>query len=197
MEPLILASRSPRRKEILEKFNIPYTAIPSPLKEEFNHDPPLEQVKRLSKEKVDALLKTSPSLSSRLILGADTAIVFDGSIMGKPVNAMHAEEMLRHFSGKTHQVITGLTLYNGETKNYLQETESASVSFAPLQEEEIQWYLSTKEWKGVAGGYRIQEKGALLIKSISGSYYTIMGLPIQLFYGMLKRQIPQFSLSDL
>ena len=197
MEKIILASASPRRKEILTKFNIPFSAVPSPLKEEFNGDLPEKQVLRLSKEKVNALLKAQPDITPNLILGADTCIAFHGEIIGKPVNAAHALKMLTRFSGTTHQVITGLTLYNGMTGTYMQESETAAVTFASLTAKEVQWYLFTKEWEGVAGGYRIQEQGALLIKSITGSYYNIMGLPIRLFYGMLTTQIPGFTLEYL
>ncbi len=197
MQKLILASRSPRRMEILRNFNIPFIAVPSTLKEIFTDDPPGDQVLRLSKEKVDALLKEKPELSLNLILGADTCISFHHTIMGKPPNSAHAEKMLRDFSGKTHHVITGLTLYNGQTQKYIQKSEQAEVTFAFLKDEEIRWYLATDEWKDVAGGYRIQGKGALLIESISGSYYNIMGLPIRLIYGMLIKQNPQFKLKSL
>ncbi len=197
MQKLILASQSPRRMEILKKFSIPFSAVPSPLKEEFTDDPPKEQVIRLSKEKIDALLKEKPELSESLILGADTCISFHHTIMGKPSDSAHAEKMLKDFSGKTHQVITGLTLYNGQTLKYTQKSELSDVTFASLSDKEIAWYLSTDEWKDVAGGYRIQGNGALLIESISGSYYNIMGLPIRLFYGMLTEQNPQFTLWNL
>ncbi len=197
MQKLILASQSPRRMEILRKFDIPFTAVPASLEERFNNDPPEDQVLRLSKEKVDALLKEKPELSLNLVLGADTCISFNHKIIGKPSNSAHAEKILRDFSGKTHQVITGLTLYNGQTQEYIQKSEQAEVTFAPVSDEEIRWYLATDEWKGVAGGYRIQEKGALLIQCISGSYYNIMGLPIRLFYGMLTTQNPQYKLKNL
>lgn len=195
MQKLILASQSPRRMEILKNFDIPFTAVPSTLVEKFTDDPPNDQVMRLSKEKIDALLKEKPELSSPyLILGADTCISFHHTIMGKPSNSAHAEKMLKAFSGKTHHVITGLTLYNGQTQKYIQKSEQADVTFASLNDDEIGWYLATDEWKDVAGGYRIQGKGALLIESISGSYYNIMGLPIRLFYGMLTEQNSQFKL---
>ncbi len=192
MEELILASQSPRRKEILKQFDIPFTPLSSPLIEMFTTDPPEDQVTRLSKEKIETLLKIHPDLSSHLILGADTCISYNGSIIGKPACTADARSMLEKFSGHTHQVITGLTLYNGKTGKYLQEQESAEVIFAKLSNEEREWYLSTKEWEGVAGGYRIQGLGALLIESIHGSYYNIMGLPIRLFYGMLIIQNPRF-----
>lgn len=194
MKELILASESPRRKEILRKFDIPFKAVTSSLTEVFTDDPPEEQVKRLSREKIDVLLKERPDLSSFLILGADTCISFSGKIIGKPVDETDAVKMLMSFSEHTHRVITGLTLYNGRNYSYKQKTAVSEVTFAALSPEEIEWYISTEEWKGVAGGYRIQERGALLIESIKGSYYNIMGLPIRLFYGMLASQDSRFKL---
>lgn len=192
MENIILASASPRRKEILTKFEIPFSAAASPLVETFNDDPPEDQVKRLSKGKIESLLKKQPDLAARLILGADTCINLDGKIIGKPENKSEAEGMLKDFSGRRHCVITALTLYNGKTGVYTTKTDTAEVKFTLLSPELLKWYLSTEEWKGVAGGYRIQEKGALLIESIIGDFYTIMGLPIRLFYGMLAPQDPRF-----
>ncbi len=183
--------------EILSRFNVPFSAMPSPLVETFTDDPPREQVVRLSKAKIDALVKERPGVAHSLILGADTCISYHSTILGKPADADHAKEMLRRFSGDTHQVITGLTLYNGQTGEYLQKSETADVTFAVLHDEELAWYLSTGEWKGAAGGYRIQGKGALFIESMHGSYYNVMGLPIRLFYGMLAQQNPQLSLWSL
>jgi len=194
MNKLILASQSPRRKEILKKFGIPFITEVSPLVEKFTDAPPSEQVIDLSRAKVRALLDKRPDLSGSMILGADTCIDLNGKIIGKPGNREEALRMILDFSGITHQVITGLTLYNGRTGTFIQRHASADVRFAVLSEKLAEWYVETGEWKGVAGGYRIQEKGALLIESIKGDYYTVMGLPIRLFYGMLSSQDPDFDI---
>ena len=193
MKEIILASASPRRKEILEKFDIPFRIVPSPLEEVFTDDPPAEQAAFLSKAKIKTLLDIKPDLSSRLVLGADTCIDLDGRIIGKPGNREEAETILRRFSGRTHSVITALTLYTPDKGEYKTETQTAGVKFAEIPEDLLSWYLDTGEWAGAAGGYRIQEKGALLVDSIIGDFYTIMGLPIRLFYGMLASQELRFT----
>jgi len=188
MDNIILASNSPRRSEILKKFDIPFSIETSPYKEIFTDEHPGIQVLNLSKGKIKALLESKPELKSSLILGADTCINLEGKIIGKPNTKKEAQKCLNSFSGRTHQVITGLTLYNGITGFFVQNKSITDVNFAELTTKEISWYLETMEWKGVAGGYRIQEKGSLLIDSISGSWYNVMGLPIRLFYGMVASQ---------
>ncbi len=188
MDRLILASSSPRRAQILEKFNIPFSAEPSPYEEIFTDEDPEIQVLDLSKNKVKTLLYTKPELMSSVILGADTCIDMNGKIIGKPRSAEEAAELLCSFSGKTHQVITGLCLYNGKTGQLIQDKSITDVLFASLSKQDIDWYLETFEWKDVAGGYRIQDNGALLIRAIYGSWYNVMGLPIRLFYDMVATQ---------
>jgi len=188
MNKLILASKSPRRKEILEKFNIPFSIKTSSYEEIFTKEQPEIQVLNLSKGKIESLLKTKPEFYSSIILGADTCIDLDGEIIGKPGRRAEAEELLKSFSGRTHQVVTGLTLYNGEKGSFTQNISITNVTFAKLSTKEISWYLNTLEWENAAGGYRIQDQGSLLISSISGSWYNVMGLPIRLFYGMVASQ---------
>ena len=188
MDKLILASTSPRRAGILEKFGIPFSVEPPPYEEIFTNEHPEIQVLNLSKNKVESLLAARPDLKRSIILGADTCINLDGKIIGKPKSAEEAKEFLHSFSGRTHQVITGLTLYNGKNGRLTRNRAATDVLFANLNSREIDWYLSTDEWKGAAGGYRIQEQGSLLISSIIGSWYNVMGLPIRLFYGMVASQ---------
>ncbi len=188
MDNLILASNSPRRKEILEKFDIPFSINTSSYEEIFTDEQPAIQVLNLSKGKIETLLESKPEVKSSIILGADTCINLDGKIIGKPNTKTEALEILKSFSGRAHQVVTGLTLYNGSTGIFVQDKSITEVIFAKLSTKEIEWYLETMEWEGVAGGYRIQEKGSLLISSISGSWYNVMGLPIRLFYGMVASQ---------
>ncbi|MCK5199513.1 MAG: Maf family protein, partial [Spirochaetales bacterium] len=146
------------------------------------------QVLSLSKNKVNSLLHARPELKTSIILGADTCINLDGAIIGKPKSVREAEKILCSFSGRTHQVITGLTLYNGKNGRFTQDRGVTDVLFAKLSKQEIDWYLGTFEWENAAGGYRIQEQGALLLTSMNGSWYNVMGLPIRLFYGMVATQ---------
>ncbi len=188
MDKLILASSSPRRAAILTKFGVPFAVKPSSYEETFTKEHPDIQVLNLSKNKVISLIEANSHLKTSLILGADTCINLDGKIIGKPKSKIEAKAHLLSFSGRTHQVITALTLYNGKTGKYIQEIAVTEVTFIQLSTKEINWYLGTMEWKDVAGSYRIQEKGALLINSISGSWNNVMGLPIRLFYGMVATQ---------
>ena len=188
MDKLILASNSPRRKEILEKFKIPFSIKTSVYKEIFTNEKPETQVLKLSKGKIQTLLELNPELESSLILGADTCIDLDGNIIGKPETVREAKEFLVSFSGRSHKVITGLTLYNGKNSSFTQDKSITMVNFTELTAEVISWYINTNEWKGAAGGYRIQEQGYLLTNSISGSWYNVMGLPIRLFYDMVASQ---------
>jgi len=188
MNNFILASNSPRRKEILGKFDIDFIIETAQYEEIYTDEDPEKQVLNLSKGKIEALLKNKEELRSSIILGADTCINLDGKIIGKPNTKTEANEFLNSFSGRKHQVITGLTLYNGLTGLYVQDKSITDVTFAKLNTKEIEWYLGTGEWKEVAGGYRIQGKGSLLINSISGSWYNVVGLQIRLFYGMVATQ---------
>lgn len=188
MDNLILASSSPRRKEILEKFRIPFIVRPAPYVELFTDEDPEKQVLNLSKNKVVSLLNSYPDLTGSIILGADTCIDIDGKIIGKPDSLIEAEVILNSLSGRTHKVITALTLYNGKTSTFIRNRGITEVTFADLSSREINWYLKTGEWQGAAGGYRIQEQGSLLIERINGSWYNVMGLPIRLFYGMVASQ---------
>ncbi len=188
MNNLILASNSPRRKEILEKFKITFFVRTSPYNEIFTDEKPEIQVLNLSKGKIISLLKFNPELKNSIILGADTCIDLDGEIIGKPDTEKQAKDFLTSFSGRSHKVITGLTLYNGKNYTYTQNKSITLVNFAELTIAEIKWYLKTNEWQGAAGGYRIQEQGYLLTNSITGSWYNVMGLPIRLFYGMVASQ---------
>jgi septum formation protein len=200
MEPLILASASPRRAELLGGLGISFRVVPSPFREDFDHRPPREQTEELARGKVQALLAQRPDLSGHMILGADTSIDIDGRILGKPTDRGGAEEQLRSLSGRQHEVITALALYGGDNGAIRTAAEVTRIWVAPLSEREIAWYLDTGEWQDAAGGYRIQGRGALFVQQIQGCYFNVMGLPLRLFYGMvtsagwdLYRDIPAQS----
>ena len=184
MDLIHLASASPRRAHILKQLGIPFKAVPQETEEIFNRKSAVHNARRIAKEKIYACRRNHPDF--HWIIGADTFIFFKGRMTGKPTDREEAFSMIRRFSGKSHKVITGVSVYSGESQKTLTGTASTSVLFRRLTENEINWYLDTGEWQGAAGGYRIQEKGAVLVRRINGSYSNVMGLPIQLIYGMLK-----------
>lgn len=188
MQNLVLASTSPRRHELLEKIGIVFEAIASDYEEVFDNSPPRSQVLYLARQKVESVLQRRPHLRSKLILGADTCIDLDGEILGKPASRNEARRFLQHMSGRTHRVITALSLWNGGAKEFVSEAETTLIHVAQLNAREIEWYLDTEEWRGAAGGYRIQGRGSLFVDRIDGCFFNVMGLPIRRFYGMLHSQ---------
>ncbi len=183
---LVLASASPRRKTVLEQMKIRYTAVPAQLDEGSYTAPPERLAVRLAEEKVRKVLNDFPEYKTAWIIGADTVIIDGNQIVGKPRSRAHARRLLCRYSGSKHHVLTGLSLYSPLSGRMDEKIDKTDVFFAPLSDKEIEWYLDTEEWRGVAGGYRIQERGACLIERIDGSYSNVMGLPIRTFYGMLS-----------
>lgn len=190
MEPIILASASPRRQEILKKMGIPYTVYPAGIKETTPEDLKKTEVSEfLSAKKVSHVVQElSKNREIGWVLGADTTILFKNKILGKPRDEDEAREFISKLQGNTHKVITGITLYNGKLYDISCRTSVNSVTFAPMSQKEIDWYISTGEWHGVAGGYRIQGQASLFISSIDGSESSIMGLPIFELYDILREQ---------
>jgi septum formation protein len=187
METIHLISGSPRRQTLLNQMGIPFTV--NPVDTEEYMDPLLNPVNlaiSIAREKLDAFLKEKP-VDVNWAVAADTFIYFEGRTVGKPTDKNDAYRELKSFSGKTHQVYTGVSLYNREQNIIINDADKTDVTFRDLTEMEIQWYLNCNEWRDVAGSYRIQEKGECLIERINGSYSSVMGLPITLFYGMLTR----------
>ncbi|MCR5495106.1 MAG: Maf family protein [Treponema sp.] len=190
MEPIILASSSPRRQEILKLLNIPFQVIMPSIDETVIQSIDTDDVAEfLAREKVTAVIHSLPAQQEiKWILGADTIIIKDGHCYGKPEDIEQAEFFLREFSGKTHEVITSIALYNGRNKTITTKKARTKVTFADLSEEEIQWYLDTGEWHGAAGGYRIQSLASCFIKKIEGSQSCVTGLPIFELFDILKEQ---------
>ena len=185
MDKLVLASGSPRRIEILERLGFDFTVRVQDVDESFSGLAPENEAVRIAVKKVEACIDEEGR--GRWIMGADTFVVVGGELLVKPEDRNEAGRMIRKLSGRTHRVVTGIALNvpdSGESsiKTSICTTE---VRFSTMTEEEIIWYLDSEEWRGVAAAYRIQEKGALFIESISGSYSNVMGLPINTFYGML------------
>ena len=190
MEPIILASSSPRRQEILKMLKITFRVIAPNIDETISSLLDHEEIPELlAREKVLAVIHSLPAEQEiPWVLGADTIISFDGKIYGKPENQEEAFEFLKTFQGKTHKVITALVLYNGKTKETTSRVSTTEVTFAPMTDEEIQWYVDTGEWHGAAGGYRIQSLASVFVSNIKGSYSGVIGLPIFELYDMLKEQ---------
>ncbi|MCI6366469.1 MAG: Maf family protein [Spirochaetia bacterium] len=190
MEPIILASSSPRRQEILKLLNIPFKVIIPNIDETISSAIEPEEIPEfLAREKVTAVIHSLPPQQEILwILGADTIILKEGKIFGKPDSRAQAEAFLREFSGKTHQVITSVVLYNGRKKTFVSKNAVTKVTFSELSDKEINWYLDTEEWHGAAGGYRIQSLASCFIKSIEGTQSCVTGLPIFELYDMFKEQ---------
>ena len=190
MKPVILASSSPRRQEILKLLNIPYQVKVADIEEDYPPDIPLEGVPEfLANRKVEAVARTYPAGHEiPWILGADTMILLDGKLYGKPADNEEAARLMQGLQDKTHQVITGLSLFNGDLMYSASRTVVTSVTFAPMTQEEISWYVETGDWHGAAGGYRIQGLASCFIRKIEGTSSNVVGLPIFELYDMLKEQ---------
>lgn len=190
MEPIILASGSPRRQETLKTLGIPFQVIIPDINEGLIEGIELEKLPEyLASKKVEYVSKMLPAKQEvPWILGADTIMIMDGKVYGKPADIDEAIMFLKEFSGKTHTVITSIALYNGKLKYLSTRTAQTKVTFAPLTQDEIDWYISTGEWHNVAGGYRIQGFGSYFIKKIEGTSSTVVGLPLFELYDMLKEQ---------
>lgn len=190
MERIVLASTSPRRREILEMMRIPFQVIGPDVDEaSFTADAPAELPKILAEAKVKSVVDSLPGGQSfSWVLGADTIVVLDEKIYGKPKDADEAAEFVGALQGRTHQVVTALALYNGRTRTVSVSSDIAKVTFAPMSDMEMEWYVATGEWKGVAGGYRIQGMGACFVTKIEGAPSCVLGLPVFALYDMLKKQ---------
>jgi len=194
LEPIILASTSPRRQEILRSLGIPFTVmVPSYVEPESPSGDPVDITELNAMKKVESIIRMELDLSVPWVLGADTLICQNGRLFGKPSSREEAESMIRSFSGTTHSVVTSISLFDSTTNVATSKTSESTVSFIPLNDEEISKYLDTAEWQGVAGAYRIQGKAAMYIDRIEGSWSGIVGLPIHSLYGILREHGYRFS----
>lgn len=171
---LILASASPRRKELLQMLQIPFRIIVSEIEEVLNPElHPADMVQSLAKQKAISVAEKHPS---SFVIGSDTIVVYNGIMLGKPENIQDAVRILRMLSGKSHEVYTGVAIINnGHIHSFYEKTE---VTFFSLTEDEIQDYVATGEPMDKAGAYGIQGYGSLLVKNINGDYYSVVGFPI-------------------
>jgi septum formation protein len=173
---LILASASPRRQELLSSAGISFEVLPSEVDEGFREgEPPEEYVLRLARRKAK---KAGERHKDRWVLAADTVVVIDGRILGKPGDRQEAREMLGVLSGQEHRVITGFCLLRGDSGRSREGTVTTRVRFKRLSSREIEWYLDTGEPFDKAGAYAIQGKAAFMVREIRGSYTNVVGLPL-------------------
>ena len=171
---IILASASPRRRELLELIGIPYTAVPADIDESIIGDETAAILaERLAKKKASVVANLH---RDALIIAADTVVVLDGRIMNKPCDEVEAFSMLRALSGATHTVFTGMACaFNGEIKSAVDEV---SVTFRNLSDAELHGYIATGESMDKAGAYGIQGYGATIVRRIEGDYFAVMGLSL-------------------
>ncbi len=182
---IILASASPRRKEILENANVKFKVMASSIEElTLDGESPCHMVMRLAFEKG---IDIASRQKSDLVISADTIVVLDNTVLGKPKDEVEARKMITSLSGRTHQVITGISLINLDNNKKIIDYVISSVKFKNLSEKDINDYIRTKESLDKAGAYGIQGYGALLVDEIQGDYFNIVGLPISRLSDLLKK----------
>jgi septum formation protein len=173
---LILASKSPRRSELLEQAGLTFSVIPSDFDEStVAMSSPESYVISLAESKA---LDISQKHPAAWIIGADTIVLIDRKILGKPASINEARDMLQRLSGRTHQVLTGYCICCKKKNRFFSETIKTDVRFKKLNAAEINWYIQTGEPFDKAGAYAIQGLGTFLVKSINGSYTNVVGLPV-------------------
>jgi septum formation protein len=182
MRPLILASASPRRSELLRNAGIGFEVDPADIHEEpLAGEAPLDYAQRLARDKARTVLARHPDA---LILGADTVVIVDEHLLEKPKDAEDAARMVRLLSGRTHQVITGVCLLAAGSERT--EAEVTQVTFGKMSESEIAEYVGTGEPMDKAGAYGIQGMASRWVEKIEGNYFNVVGLPVARVYRMLK-----------
>ncbi len=177
--PLILASTSPRRRQILEQLGIPFDVVP-PSYDESDEDPIAHAIGKARSVAGDA--------GDRPVLGCDTEVVCNGRVYGKPENEADAEAMLESLAGKTHEVVSGLALITLAWEEVHREV--TRVTFRPLTPRDLAHYVASGEWEGRAGAYAIQGLGGSLVERIEGDYLNVVGLPGALLVRLLARRFP-------
>ncbi len=182
---LILASISPRRENLLRMIGFDFEVVNSQVDEQSEvYTIPEVHVLELAQKKA---LKVAEKIDGGLIIGADTVVVLNNQILGKPKDAKQAKEILQQLSGKTHEVYTGFAIVEKPSGEMLSEFEKTLVSFRKLADEEIDRYIQSGSPFDKAGGYGIQDEGALFVQKIDGCFYNVMGLPVTKLYQALEK----------
>lgn len=185
-KPLILASASPRRVRLLNQIGLRPEVVPSDIDERFDRSlNPVENASTLARAKAEAV---ASGISRGVIIGADTVVVLDGELLGKPADQEEAVSMLTHLSGRTHQVITAFALVERPGNRFVCEAEQTSVTFRDLPEEEIRRYVAGGSPMDKAGAYGIQDDyGAVFVSRIEGCYYNVVGFPLSRFWSVYQK----------
>jgi septum formation protein len=183
--PLLLASRSPQRRAILEQLGLPFEAIVPQYEEELTGADPVAEVERRAQGKARSVAGVA---AERPVLGVDTEVVLAGRVYGKPADEAEAEAMLDELSGQTHEVVSGLCLLTPAWEEL--DHAVTRVSFRRLTPRELGLYIVSDEWRDRAGGYAIQGLGAALVERIEGDYLNVVGLPAALLVDLLATRFP-------
>jgi septum formation protein len=185
LKPLILASGSPRRKQLLAQIGIEFSVIQSDIDEDFSLSlPPEAFTEHWAREKAKNVGEKNPD---SLIVGADTVVVLNGKILGKPKDETTSFSMLRSLSGKTHEVITGVSFFSMEPQIDVTFNERTFVSFKTLSDSDIHYYIDNYHPYDKAGSYGIQDWFSVHISKIDGCYFNVMGLPLSSFFAQYRR----------
>ncbi|MGL4738654.1 MAG: Maf family protein [Cellulosilyticaceae bacterium] len=184
-EKVILASGSPRRKELMKLIPVPFDVAVKEVDETLIEGLSAEEnVMQLAKKKA---LAVAQSFKEQWVLGCDTVVICDGQILGKPRDEVHAKEMLGLLSGRAHEVVTGVCMVKQDEDKVELFFDRTIVYFKELSDREVSYYIETREPMDKAGAYGIQGYASIFISRIEGDYYNVMGLPIQLVYDYLKK----------
>ena len=183
--PLLLASRSPQRRAILEQLGVPFEVVLPQFEEAVGGDDPSETVRENARGKARSVAGVA---AERPVLGVDTEVVVEGRVFGKPGNAFEAEAMLEALAGRTHEVVSGLCLLTPGWEEV--EHEVTRVSFRELDARDLAAYIGSGEWEGRAGAYAVQGRGAALVERIEGDYLNVVGLPAALLVRLLAERFP-------
>jgi septum formation protein len=184
--PIYLASKSPRRRKLLKQLGIKYKAFSVNSAEVFlDAEHPVDCVKRLAREKMDL---AKQRVNDSILITADTIVVLDGKVIGKPKSKSDAIKILSLLGGKVHTVYTGFCVLNQKTKKIVVDYEKTEVEFRPLKKDEIRDYADGGSPMDKAGAYGIQDDfGAVFVKRINGCYYNVVGLPLTKLYNSLRK----------
>ncbi|MDO7786260.1 Maf family protein [Desulforamulus aquiferis] len=185
MQPIILASASPRRQELLANLGIDFVIRVSEVDETLEeHISPAQQVERLAERKAAAV---AVDIQDGLVIGADTLVFNAGQVLGKPINREDAVKMIETLQGKSHEVFTGIAVIDAATGQAVVTHQATAVRFKSMTREQIERYVNTGEPMDKAGGYAVQGKASVFIDSIRGCYYNVVGLPVSKLADVLRR----------
>jgi len=190
---LFVASQSPRRHSLLRDIGVPFTIAPSAASEVLEGEPAAALAESNATAKVKGVMLPTDTAGGAFVLGTDTVVAIDGLVMGKPSSAPEAVRMLTALSGRTHQVVSGVALartggagHPSWTERPLVASAATDVTFLPLEDEQIEAYVSSAEWKGKAGGYAVQGLAGVFVAGIRGEYSNVVGLPLCLLARLFR-----------